>query len=176
VTQGDTSLYGNFALVWQSRLISTADPHSTVSGPLADYVLLLINQVTRRLQLLRACINCAGRHFDAWVDEFSEILFASIASPYEEVRGNIALILQKFAAAKFHPCFPSTSALLKAIADDPDDRDDLMGLRSGHLLPQIKGFMESLPILKEQRPHGPQAALSEHDTSAETGQCCVQKR
>lgn len=44
-----------------------------------------------------------------------------------------------------------------------------MHIRSGFFQPQLEKIMRSLPLLKEDRPHGPKAVLSDHDTSATTG-------
>lgn len=44
-----------------------------------------------------------------------------------------------------------------------------MHIRSGFFQPQLEKIMGSLAVLKEDRPHGPKAVLSDHDTSATTG-------
>ena len=45
---------------------------------------------------------------------------------------------------------------------------DIMQIRSGLFQPQLKGIMGKIPEWKEERPHGPKAVLSTHDTAALT--------
>ena len=44
-----------------------------------------------------------------------------------------------------------------------------MRIRTGLFEPQLREIMKSLPELMKDRPHGPKAVLSAHDTSAMTG-------
>jgi hypothetical protein len=47
---------------------------------------------------------------------------------------------------------------------------DIMHIRSGFFTPQLQEIMAQLPEWKKERPHGPKAVLSTHDTAAMTSE------
>nr|XP_019049698.1 proteasome activator subunit 4 [Kwoniella bestiolae CBS 10118]OCF28628.1 proteasome activator subunit 4 [Kwoniella bestiolae CBS 10118] len=124
--------------------------------------------LARRVQLVRSVIRCLQWRFNAWADEFAELYFKSISCPYAEVRGLMASVLNAIDQLKFYPSYPSVGALTAEILSDPSDEKDLMHIRSGLFMPQLQEIVESLPKWKEDRPHGPKAVLSTHDTAALT--------
>nr|XP_018259276.1 proteasome activator subunit 4 [Kwoniella dejecticola CBS 10117]OBR81434.1 proteasome activator subunit 4 [Kwoniella dejecticola CBS 10117] len=124
--------------------------------------------LARRVQLVRSVIRCLQWRFNAWADDFAELYFKSIACPYAEVRGLMASVLNAVDQIKFYPSYPSAAALIADILSDPNDEKDLMRIRSGLFMPQLQDIMTSLPEWKKDRPHGPKAVLSTHDTSAST--------
>ena len=70
---------------------------------------------------------------------------------------------------QFYPSFASAAALVDAVLSDPKAENDFMQIRTGRFMPQLQNIMSSFPKWKEERPHGPKAALSDHDTAASTG-------
>ncbi|WWD21364.1 hypothetical protein CI109_105848 [Kwoniella shandongensis] len=124
--------------------------------------------LARRVQLARSVIRCLQWRFNAWADDFVKLYFDSIACPYAEVRGLIASVLNAIDQLKFYPSYPSAAALTAEILNDPNDEKDLMHIRSGLFVPQLQQIIDSLPEWKKERPHGPKAVLSTHDTAALT--------
>ncbi|WVQ63803.1 uncharacterized protein L199_001958 [Kwoniella botswanensis] len=124
--------------------------------------------LARRVQLVRSVVRCLQWRFNAWADEFAELYFKSVACPYAEVRGLMASVLNAIDQLKFYPSYPSVAALTADILSDPTDEKDLMHIRSGLFMPQLQNIVDSLPKWKEDRPHGPKAVLSTHDTAALT--------
>lgn len=108
--------------------------------------------------------------FNAWADDFVDLYFKSIDCPYAEVRGLMASVLNAIDQLKFHPSYPSPAALTADVLNDPDMEKDIMHIRSGLFAPQLQEIVGSLPKWKEERPHGPKAPLSTHDTSAMTSE------
>jgi proteasome activator subunit 4 len=51
---------------------------------------------------------------------------------------------------------------------DPNSEKDIMHIKSGLFVPQLKQIMSDLPGLKMERPHGPKAVQSQHDLTALT--------
>nr|XP_019009928.1 proteasome activator subunit 4 [Kwoniella pini CBS 10737]OCF48709.1 proteasome activator subunit 4 [Kwoniella pini CBS 10737] len=125
-------------------------------------------ELTRRVQLVRSVIRCLQWRFNAWADDFVELYFKSIDCPYAEVRGSMSSVLNAIDQLKFYPSYPSAALLIADILSDPNDEKDLMRIRSGRFMPQLQSIMNSLPELKKDRPHGPNAVLSTHDASAST--------
>jgi proteasome activator subunit 4 len=82
----------------------------------------------------------------------------------------MASVINAIDQLKFHPSYPSPAALTQDVLDDPNMEKDIMHVRSGLFMPQLQEVVESLPKWKEDRPHGPKAPLSKHDTSALTGE------
>ena len=138
--------------------------------------------VARRVQIVRSVIRCLQWRFDAWADDFVDLYFDSIHCPYAEVRGLMAAVLNAIDQLKvgltsdeqlakdwqFHPSYPSAAALTSEVLDDVLSKQDIMHIRTGLFEPQLKRIMESLPEWKTERPHGPKAVLSTHDTAALT--------
>ena len=122
--------------------------------------------LARRLTVVRSVIRCLQWRFDPWADEFIDLYFKSISSPYAEVRAGIAQLLNAMDQLKFHPSYPSAAALTNDILGDPHLEKDIMRIRSGVFTPQLQDIMSSLSKLMTERPHGPKAVLSAHDTSA----------
>ena len=110
------------------------------------------------------------------------LYFNSIHCPYAEVRGLMAAVLNAIDQLKvglpldgqpaddwqFHPSYPSAAALTSDVLDDVMSKQDIMHVRTGFFEPQLKTIMKSLPEWKTERPHGPKAVLSTHDTAALT--------
>lgn len=55
-------------------------------------------------------------------------------------------------------------------------RNDIMHIQSGLFEPQLREIMQSLPAWKKERPHGPKAVQSTHDTAALTSTCLSEQR
>ncbi|WVR08974.1 hypothetical protein IAU60_006033 [Kwoniella sp. DSM 27419] len=125
-------------------------------------------ELARRVQLVRSVIRCLQWRFNAWADDFVKLYFQSISCPYAEVRGLISSVLNAIDQLKFYPSYPSAAALTKDVLDDPTDENDLMRIRTGAFMPQLQKIVDSLPDWKADRPHGPKAVLSTHDTAAVT--------
>ncbi|ORY33092.1 putative membrane protein [Naematelia encephala] len=124
--------------------------------------------LARRVQLIRSIIRCLQWRFNAWADDFVDLYFKSIACPYAEVRGLMASVLNAIDQLKFHPSYPTTAALTEDVLNDTMAEKDIMHIRSGFFEPQLKEIITSLPAWKTERPHGPKAMLSTHDTVALT--------
>ncbi|KAK8843981.1 hypothetical protein IAR55_006774 [Kwoniella newhampshirensis] len=124
--------------------------------------------LARRVQLVRSIIRCLQWRFNAWADAFVDLYFKSVACPYAEVRGLMASVLNAIDQLKFYPSYPSATALTTEILNDPSDEKDIMHIRSGLFVPQLQQIIDSLPEWKKERPHGPKAVLSTHDTAALT--------
>ncbi|OCF42973.1 proteasome activator subunit 4 [Kwoniella heveanensis CBS 569] len=124
--------------------------------------------LARRVQLVRSVVRCLQWRFNAWADDFVELYFNSVACPYAEVRGLMSSVLNAIDQLKFYPSYPSAGALVETILSDPNDEKDLMHIRSGLFTPQLQHIIDSLPEWKKDRPHGPKAVLSTHDTAALT--------
>lgn len=137
------------------------------------------------MQVVRSVIRCLQWRFNAWSDDFVELYFKSVACPYAEVRGLMASVLNAIDQLKvgcltpagmlahgnqFHPSYPSASALVNDILEDIMSEKDIMHGRTGAFEPQLKTIMTSLPEWKAERPHGPKAVLSAHDTAALTSE------
>ena len=58
--------------------------------------------------------------------------------------------------------------MTQEIHNDPDQRKDIMHIRSGHFTPQLEEMMKALRGYKMERPHGPKAVQSAHDLTANT--------
>jgi proteasome activator subunit 4 len=82
----------------------------------------------------------------------------------------MASVINAIDQLKFHPSYPSAGALTSEILDDSGAEKDIMHIKTGLFTPQLEAIVASLPEWKEQRPHGPKAPLSQHDTSALTGE------
>ncbi|ORX39177.1 putative membrane protein [Kockovaella imperatae] len=124
--------------------------------------------LSRRVQIVRSVIRCLQWRFNAWADETVDLYFKAIACPYAEVRNLLASVLNAVDQLKFHPSYPSASALTQDVLSDTSSEIDIMRLKSGPFMPQLKGIMQELEVLRKDRPHGPKAVLSPHDTSAVT--------
>lgn len=72
--------------------------------------------------------------------------------------------------AQFYPSYPSAAALTREVLDDVHSDTDIMHIRSGLFEPQLRKIMSDLPGFKAERPHGPKAVLSAHDTAALTSE------
>ena len=130
--------------------------------------------LARRVQLVRSVIRCLQWRFNAWADEFVELYFKSVACPYAEVRSLMASVINAIDQLKFYPSYPSATALTDEVLQDTTSEKDIMQIRSGLFMPQLQKIMDSLPEWKAERPHGPKAVLSVHDTSALTSMCLSQ--
>ncbi|WRT69165.1 uncharacterized protein IL334_006149 [Kwoniella shivajii] len=124
--------------------------------------------LSRKVNLARSVIRGLQWRFNAWADDFAELYFNSISCPYAEVRGLISNALNALDQLKFYPSYPSATALTSAILSDPADEKDIMRTRGGQFMPQLQKIVESLPEWKKDRPHGPKAVQSTHDTAALT--------
>jgi proteasome activator subunit 4 len=134
------------------------------------------------VQIVRSVIRCLQWRFNAWADDFVELYFNSVNCPYAEVRGLMASVLNAIDQLKvrpfptcaeslqFHPSYSSAAALTAEVLDDATFEKDIMHIRSGLFEPQLKKIMSSLPEWKAERPHGPKAVLSTHDTAALTSE------
>lgn len=81
---------------------------------------------------------------------------------------SVVSLLVKCLSLQFHPSYPSVSALVNDVLDDAMSEKDIMHTRTGLFEPQLQQIMSSLPDWKAERPHGPKAVLSTHDTAALT--------
>ena len=79
-----------------------------------------------------------------------------------DMQGNLLITWQ------FHPSYPSASLFSAEVLDDVVSEKDIMQIRSGLFEPNLKKIMSSLPEWRTERPHGPKAVLSTHDTAALT--------
>lgn len=77
-------------------------------------------------------------------------------------------MFSKLIESQWYPSYPSAAALTQAVLDDPKSENDIMHIKSGLFTPQLQQIMDSLPTWKQDRPHGPKAALSVHDTAVST--------
>ena len=82
----------------------------------------------------------------------------------------MASVINAIDQLKFHPSYPSPAALTADVLNDVNSEKDIMQIRSGLFMPQLQQIVDALPKWKEDRPHGPKAPLSTHDTSALTGE------
>lgn len=82
----------------------------------------------------------------------------------------MASVINAIDQLKFHPSYPTPAALTQDVLNDPNGEKDIMHIRSGLFEPQLHEIVALLPKWKEERPHGPKAPLSTHDTSALTGE------
>ena len=57
---------------------------------------------------------------------------------------------------------------MNAVLSDPESKTDIMQIKHGRFEAQLREVMDQLPKWREDRPHGPNAVLSVHDTSALT--------
>ena len=81
----------------------------------------------------------------------------------------MASVLNAMDQLKFHPSYASPSALTEEILNDPNAEKDIMQTKTGLFRPQLEHIVSSFPAWKQDRPHGPKAQLSRHDTSAASG-------
>jgi proteasome activator subunit 4 len=82
----------------------------------------------------------------------------------------MASVINAIDQLKFHPSYPSPAVLTADVLQDVNSEKDIMQIRSGLFMPQLQQIVDALPKWKEERPHGPKAPLSTHDTSAMTGE------
>lgn len=83
----------------------------------------------------------------------------------------MASVINAIDQLKFHPSYPTPAALTRDVLDDVNSEKDIMQIRTGLFMPQLQQIVDALPKWKEDRPHGPKAPLSTHDTSALTSGC-----
>ncbi|KAK4685506.1 proteasome activator subunit 4, partial [Tremellales sp. Uapishka_1] len=134
----------------------------------ADFASEGAYDLARKVQLVRSCLKSMQWKFEAWADQFLDLYFKAIACPHSEVRVLMASVMNALDQLKFHPSYPSAAALTTAILEDTACEKDIMHIRSGYLTPYVESFMASLPEWRLERPHGPKASLSTHDTAALT--------
>ncbi|EIW66071.1 hypothetical protein TREMEDRAFT_35609 [Tremella mesenterica DSM 1558] len=133
----------------------------------ADFASGSAFDLTRRVNLVRSLLRCFTWRFNAWSDDFIDLYFRSVSCPYADV-SYIILMRKDTTDIQFHPSYPSVKTFVDDVLGDPGYEKDIMQIKSGRFEPQLREIMDSLPKWKLERPHGPQAVLSTHDTSALT--------
>lgn len=71
---------------------------------------------------------------------------------------------------QWNASYPSVHALVEAISNDPECNVDIMGIRNPPFQTQLTEIVDTLKILRKDRPHGPKAIMSAHDTTAVTSE------
>lgn len=61
-------------------------------------------------------------------------------------------------------------ALVDAILGDPEGNLDIMGIRNPPFQDHLSEIVQNLQVLRKERPHGPKAIMSAHDTTAVTSE------
>ncbi|WVQ81077.1 hypothetical protein IAT38_003199 [Cryptococcus sp. DSM 104549] len=122
--------------------------------------------LSRTVQLVRSVVRCLQWRFNAWADDFAALYFKTVECPYAEVRNLTSAMLNVIDQIKFHPSYPTATALTAETLADPNDEKDIMHLRSGLFESAFSAAMSKLPELKESRSSGAKAVLSTHDNVA----------
>ena len=136
----------------------------------ADFMAGSALDLVRRVDLARSLIRCLGWRFIPWIDDFARLYFKSFSCPYADVRALIASVINAIDQLKFHPSYPSAGAFVTDVLDDPNLKKDIMRIKDGFYLPQLRSILQELPQLEKERPHGPLAVQSAHDTTAMTSE------
>lgn len=135
-------------------------------GRTADYATGSVFEVKKAATMTAAVIRTLGWRFEPWADEFIDISFGpAISSDFVDVRNLIASNIMTLDNVRWHPSYPSAGKFLQDCLDHPEK--DIMG-KQGHLMAQYTAVAAKLPQWREERPSGPQAALSIYDRTAGT--------
>lgn len=124
--------------------------------------------LSRRVQLSRSVLRCLRWRFSAWSPEFEKLYFSALSCPYADVRALMGSVLNGLDQLHWNASYPSVHALVDAVLGDPECEIDIMGIRNPHLQPELNEAMAKLKELRAERPSGPKAAMSAHDTTAIT--------
>ncbi|BEI84863.1 hypothetical protein CcaverHIS002_0502640 [Cutaneotrichosporon cavernicola] len=124
--------------------------------------------LSRRVQLCRSVLRCLRWRFESWSPEFAQLYFKALDCPYADVRALIGSVLNGLDQLKWNASYPSAHALVDAVLDDPECNLDIMGIRNPPFQAQLTEIVARLQELRKERPHGPKAIMSAHDTTAVT--------
>ncbi|WOO84927.1 Autophagy-related protein 22 [Vanrija pseudolonga] len=124
--------------------------------------------LSRRVQLSRSVLRSLRWRFAAWSPDFEALYFKALDCPYAEVRALMASVLNGLDQLHWNASYPSATALVDTILSDPDDTKDIMGILHPPFMSRLQGIVDSLKEMRKDRPHGPKAIMSPHDTTAVT--------
>jgi proteasome activator subunit 4 len=124
--------------------------------------------LNRRVQLVRSVLRCFRWRFTSHAPAFEEWCFKGFDCPYAEVRGAMGSVLNGIDQLHWNASYPSATALINDILSDPERRKDVMRIRQTPFKTQLLDIVERLKVLRQERPHGPTAMMSAHDTTAVT--------
>ncbi|KAL7421289.1 Proteasome activator BLM10 [Cryptotrichosporon argae] len=122
----------------------------------------------RRVQLVRSLLRCLQWRFTAWSDDFVQLYFSALDCPYADVRLLVGSVLNALDQLKWNTSYPNAAQLVADFIDDDGTSKDIMHIRQPAFASQLSETMTRLTELRKERPNGPKAAMSAHDTTAVT--------
>lgn len=125
--------------------------------------------LTRRVQLSRILVRCLKWRFTDWAPEFEKLYFSVFNCTYADVRTHLGSIMNGLDQLHWNASYPNVPALIEAVRNDPKCETDIMGiLPPRQLQAQVDETMAKIDKFRADRPSGPKAAMSDHDTTATT--------
>lgn len=132
----------------------------------ADYVSGSAFEIKKASTMLNSLIRCYGWRFDSWSEEFLQLYFkVAMSSDFEEVRSTVSNNIQLLDDSQWHPSYASAKEFMSDCVKNPGK--DIIGTK-GHLGGHLEKIIAQFPQWREERPSGPQAALSTYDKTAST--------
>jgi proteasome activator subunit 4 len=124
--------------------------------------------LSRRVHLVRSVLRCFRWRFSSHASQFEEWCFKGLDCPYAEVRRVMGSVINGIDQLHWNASYPSATALVNAVLDDVDNREDIMRIRQTPFGGHLVAIVERLHELRKDRPHGPTAMMSTHDATAVT--------
>lgn len=129
--------------------------------------------LARRAHLARSFFRCIRWRGRAWSPDIAALCFRSLDCPYAEVRNVIATILNSLDHFEWGPAYRTSEVLVETVLEDTNCEVDIMGILHPPFEEQMNEAVSRLQQLREERPHGPTAAMSAHDCTAITSELVI---